>query len=215
MTLPTPFCQMLAAAVAPTWHRRVVGHGDAATSDGAAAGWLRRRECCPALGPPPVGVHLTSADVCSPVHALPHPTNQPPTNMHGQFHLILVPGDIDLTRKEHVFKGSRAWQFDVAQVRGQPACLPASMPASRHVPQLANHARLPAPVPVPRRRQAFTGKLFPAATPEQPLPRVMALLPGVRLRTEKAIHYRRAGKGAGARQHARLPSSSGWLLSAS
>ena len=118
-------------------------------------------------------------------------------------------------KKEHVFKGSRAWQFDIAQVRGQPACLPAgSLP---HLPQLANHARLPAPVPVPvpRRRQAFTGKLFPAATPEQPLPRVLALLPGVRLRTEKAIHYRRAGKGAGALRHARLPSSSGWLLSAS
>ena len=38
--------------------------------------------------------------------------------------------------------------------------------------------------------QALRGQLFPAATPEAPLPRVLALLPGVRLPSETALEYR-------------------------
>ena len=79
MTLPAPSCQLLAAVMAAPRHRRLVGHGAAATSDGAAVGWLCCRECCPAPGPTSLGVHLPSADVCLPAHPLPHPANQPPT----------------------------------------------------------------------------------------------------------------------------------------
>ena len=96
-----------------------------------------------------------------------------------QIHALFIPGlTVTAWKKEYILKASGAFNFDVAQVRHAPA------ETRRQAAGVACSDRRAHP------GQALQGKLFPAATLGNPLPRVLALVPDLKLPAETDAEYR-------------------------